>query len=416
MITSAEKSSVRDYLLAYVRRFNELVGEIDANLPWAEHLVARLDTVRAYRAKNGLAVFGFPLRNSPDKYSNSVLFLDRSGHDLARVAQQLSSNLIKVCPEWEPPFTRPSRLPDDLPKEDVEAGFFNPDLLSEASETGLHLTGMGISPMRSYREGVVETHESRVHVWSPIRRLPSGRELRQYEWLFSDFIWGVPSHLSADSGSTAASADLNVFRLAAEAGIARGEVTEDPCSAVARRLYGICDEFENLVSSPELKEAQVQAFLEQRQHHFLVAPVHQEVHPQRAIAGGRFVPDFVVRRADGDWELVEIEAPGRPIYQESGEEPSAHFTHAITQVEDWLRYVDENRDHARREDGLTGIYRPTGRVIAGRDTNLGEKAEVRFRFKRAESQRIALLTYDAVLREARAYAGTLERMQPFERS
>src|SRR5215213_3273348 len=344
MITATEKSSVRDHLLAYVRRFNELAGEIDPSLFWTKHLVARLDTVKAYRAKDGLVIFGFPQLGSPSKHSNSVLLFDRSDHDLARVAQELSSNLIKVCPEWEPPFTTPSRLPDDLPKEEVETGFLNPDLLSEAVKAGLHVTGMGISPIRHYREGAVETRESRVHVWSPIVRLPSGRELRQYAWLFSDFVWGRPARLSAESGATAASADLNVFRLASEAGISGEEVTEDPCSAVARRLYEICDEFERLISTPDLREAQVQAFLEERQHHFLVAPVHQEVHPRRAIAGGKFVPDFAVRRADGDWEFVEIEAPWRPISRGSNEEPSAHFTHAIAQVEDWLRYVDENRD------------------------------------------------------------------------
>jgi hypothetical protein len=129
------------------------------------------------------------------------------------------------------------------------------------------------------------------------------------------------------------------------------------------------------------------------------------------LGGGRFVPDFVILRADGDYHLVEIESPRREIFQSAGQEISAHFNHALTQVKDWLRYIGDNRDTVRREDGLATIYEPTGEVIAGRDSQLGEVARRRFEFERAEQRRIVLRTYDMVLRDARAYAETLKRMK-----
>lgn len=87
------------------------------------------------------------------------------------------------------------------------------------------------------------------------------------------------------------------------------------------------------------------------------------------------------------------------------------MTHAQTQVMDWLRYVDENRDTVRRVDGLPRMYSPTGEVVAGRDAHLSGTARERFEYMRAQPGRVRLKTYDDVLREARAYAATLRRMR-----
>ncbi len=119
----------------------------------------------------------------------------------------------------------------------------------------------------------------------------------------------------------------------------------------------------------------------------------------------------MVQRSDGNWELIEIEAPSKVIYQRKGEDPAAHLVHAVTQVEDWLRFIDDNRDTVEREDGLANIYRPRGRVVAGRERDLGEQAKIRFKYKRAEPSRIQLDTYDLLIREARSYAEGLARMR-----
>ena len=105
---------------------------------------------------------------------------------------------------------------------------------------------------------------------------------------------------------------------------------------------------------------------------------------------------------DGEYRFIEIENPHPEIYQLKGEEISAHLNHAITQVLDWLQYVNDNRDTVRREDGLTTIYEPTGEVIAGRDQHLGATAARRFQFYRSEQRRIKIKTYDMLL-EAYSY-------------
>ena len=144
---------------------------------------------------------------------------------------------------------------------------------------------------------------------------------------------------------------------------------------------------------------------------FLVAPHRKDLHPHKPLGGHRFVPDFTVHRADGDYHFVEIESPNTLIYQAKGEEPTASFSHAIQQVEDWLRYIDQNLLTVRNEEGMPTIYKPTGEVVIGRDLHMGETARIRFRFKRAESGRIVLKSYDMMVSEGRAYAESLRRMK-----
>jgi hypothetical protein len=220
----------------------------------------------------------------------------------------------------------------------------------------------------------------------------------------------ISETLTDTFGEEAAENDFNILRLGQEAGLSPVTLSQDPFGSVSSHLLEVCREFEALLDTPTVDEPQVQRFLEEQGHHFLVSPIHRAIHPRRRLGGGRYIPDFVVQRADGEWEFVEIEAPGHAIYQRTGGEPSAHFTHAITQVEDWLRFVDDNRQTVEREDGLTGVYRPRGRVVAGRDRDLTEQARRRFRFKRAESEKIRLQTYDLLLLEARSYAEGLARL------
>ena len=55
--------------------------------------------------------------------------------------------------------------------------------------------------------------------------------------------------------------------------------------------------------------------------------------------------------------------PNNSIYQAKGEEPTASFSHAIQQVEDWLRYIDQNLLTVKNEESMPTIYKPTGEVV-----------------------------------------------------
>jgi hypothetical protein len=234
--------------------------------------------------------------------------------------------------------------------------------------------------------------------------------VRQYLWSFADVLW-YPEQLNLDPERARLFADLDVdaLRLGLESGLPQPQLFADPFHAVASHFEEITSRFETLLDAPDVDEPKVQEFLEVQAHRFLVSPAHEEVFPRRRL--GHYVPDFVVLKPDGDYHLVEIENPRREIFQKVGEEPASILIHAETQVLDWLRYVDDNRDTVRREDGLSTIYAPTGEIVAGRDGHLSETARRRFEFMRAQASRVRMKTYDDVLREARAYAATLRRMR-----
>jgi hypothetical protein len=305
------------------------------------------------------------------------------------------------------------RFPPDLPTETLKQAEYhtlNPELVEAILRHGtLSIIGMAIAPVLRIQDGLATgSLPTRNHLFSPAIALPDGRLVLQYNWLFADILW-YPGDLVIDEETARrfAEADIQVLRLGIEAGHPQQDFYGNPFETVSRQLLLVCQSFEKLLNNPDTVESHVQAFLENPAHYFLIDPAHQEILPRKKLGGGKYITDFTVLRADGEYHFIEIENPQREIYQPSRQEQSAHLTHAIGQVQDWLRYVNDNRDSVRREDSLSTIYEPTGEVIAGRDAHLGDTAALRFRFLRSETSHIKLRTYDMLLEDARAYARTL---------
>jgi hypothetical protein len=254
-------------------------------------------------------------------------------------------------------------------------------------------------------------------VFSPLIRLTDGRLARQHTWTCADVLFASDAiDLDADKAREFATADALALRIAAAMEGFTQPFYESPHETVAERLLVVCQQLQSLIDTPGMDERNVQALLEQDNNRFLLRPDAQEIYPQRGIGHGHYVTDFICQRPDGDYHFIEIENPNKPIYQKSNGEASAHLNHAMTQVEDWLRYVNDNRDTVRREDKLEGIYRPTGEVIAGRDEHLNEAARERFDAKRADVEKIGIKirTYDMLLRDVRSYATNLARFSSSE--
>lgn len=411
----ARRHPIGDYALGYIKRFNLLCANEPIPALLSDLYLKKIGQAICYWASDGVVVFFLP-SDLVEQGKAGVYLYDRLTESLSHVAQSHSDNLLKVTPapteRLRPDLSNLPELPADLEKNKIHTGYLNKDILSEDWSGLINVTGVAVAPIRHYEDGLLAyTLESRFHLWSPTLQTPSGREIRQYSWIAADFLWYQLDKLSEVLGEEAAENDFHILRLGREAGLKPEKLAHDPFGSVSRHLLEVCSRFESLLEREGIDESEVQKFLEEPAHQFLISPVHRSVYPQRRLGGGRFVIDFAVQRSDEEWEFVEIEAPGRTIYQKTGEEPSAHLTHAITQVEDWLRFVDSNRHTVEYEDGLRGIYRPWGRVVAGRDRHLSEQAQRRFRFKRAESQRIKLQTYDLLLQEARSYADGLARMR-----
>ena len=88
--------------------------------------------------------------------------------------------------------------------------------------------------------------------------------------------------------------------------------------------------------------------------------------------GGRD-SDFVFREPAGEYLLVEIERPSRRLFRKDGQQHE-ELTHAVNQVLDWYRYIEDNVDTVRRELKLDGIgIRPDALVVLGRSSMLDEE-------------------------------------------
>jgi hypothetical protein len=77
------------------------------------------------------------------------------------------------------------------------------------------------------------------------------------------------------------------------------------------------------------------------------------------------------------------------------------LTDAISQIRDWVRYIQDNRVQVEQE--LVGIS-PTPRslVVIGRSGSLTEENRRILAVMQSEQPRLTILTYDDLVRRARA--------------
>jgi hypothetical protein len=419
------EDNIVPYVQAYIKRFNQLCGELSSLGMPASLYSDPIYSAVIQMAADGIAVVYFSEKMAKaGELQQGVHADDWKGRSLAYLIQASTGNLLKVSGRLTgvrvkadlSNFRESVVIPPNLPAEEA-CGGINPEALEwflKNSQGGLKMSGMAISPRWRHEKGLAkEALPTRGHVFSPaIPTMPDNRLVLQFIFQFMDVLWQPEKlALDAEAGYQYAEMDLQVLRLGVEAGIPAKALAEDPFESVAQHVDRVCGAFRTLLDGATTEENDVQAFLEQQGHSFLIAPVHNQIVPHKRLRGGQFIADFMVEKAGADYHFVEIESPKARPYQAKGEEISAPFRHAIQQVEDWLRYLDENLDSARREDCLPGLYKPTGEVVIGRSSQLGETANRRFQYTRAESKRILLKTYDMVLEEAIAYAHSLRRMK-----
>jgi hypothetical protein len=414
--TSAQKS-LGKYAQAYMAEFNTLRGELDrSGLPaslYGKELVA----ARVLLASDGAAVVYVDKETKAKAgLEQGVLLQDIEDETLTHLTQSATANLLKITISKAGDDIRiPPQIPDDIPREELKGGI-NLEVLepSLGQPVGPTLTGMAVGPQWQFEKGIrTRMLPTRGRVFSPVvNNPPDGRPVLQFIFPFLDLIWLLDDlQLNAEVGRQWARADIEVLLLGIAAGIPQKQLAEDPFDAVATHCERVCDEFFRLIDNLETRETQVQNFLEVPANQFLVAPHCKGVFPHKPLGGNRFVPDFTVHRPDGDYHLIEIESPNTLIYQAKSQEQTADFPHAIQQVEDWLRYIDQNLMTVRNEDNMPTIYKPTGEVVIGRDKHMGDTAKIRFQFKRGESGRLSFKTYDMMVSEGRAYAASLRRMK-----
>jgi hypothetical protein len=174
----------------------------------------------------------------------------------------------------------------------------------------------------------------------------------------------------------------------------------DSRGATRTKYAALLTEFEQLLHGPE---EPVHQFL--KSHPELLSPTHEVCWSK--LKFGDYVSDFVIREPTNEYELVEIEAPLRPLFRKDGH-PRQELNHAIGQIRDWVQFIASNRERVERELGLQGIsVSPRMLVVIGRSTDLTPELREKLVAIQASTPKLRVLTYDDVLVLARA---SLERV------
>ncbi len=138
--------------------------------------------------------------------------------------------------------------------------------------------------------------------------------------------------------------------------------------AVSSRWVAIGDlvlnNFRNLIAKNVHDEPAFQDFFEKTPQ--LLDPMAIEVWPQPNLFGLR-KPDFVVKRFDGSYLIVEIECPGKSLVTKGGH-PSVHVTHAEHQVTDYRSYMLSHIGTVK--DVFPGFSDPDCLVVVGLENSL----------------------------------------------
>jgi hypothetical protein len=160
--------------------------------------------------------------------------------------------------------------------------------------------------------------------------------------------------------------------------------------ATIRLTRSLLDEFAKLIDS-EGAESNYQRYLQQNP--VLLDPLAADVYPTAPL-GLEFKTDFVIRRHDGRYIVVEIEKPQDPLFT-AQHDFAAPMTHAVGQVMDFQQWVADNIAYAQTH--LPGIVEPAGLLVMGRRAGLQPRATRKLARWQINSRHIELVTYDELL-------------------
>lgn len=168
------------------------------------------------------------------------------------------------------------------------------------------------------------------------------------------------------------------------------------------------EEFRGLIANPDVHEKRdIHPFIEENP--FLLFPNPDATFSEVPIGmGTEHRIDFMVRRPDATYLLVELENPRHKITTQEGDLTAA-VNHALCQVEDWQEWMESNPQLVR--DHYPELTSPEGLVVIGRD---GDEQQARRLRRRNVNMRgrVEILTYDDLVRSAESYIRSIEKLAP----
>jgi hypothetical protein len=149
-----------------------------------------------------------------------------------------------------------------------------------------------------------------------------------------------------------------------------------------------------LLQEPWTRERDIQRFIESNP---VVLDAYGAEVRSEVWLGKSYRMDLVLQYTESDRRilLVELEPPTLPLFTGRGRW-NAKITHAIQQVQDWMRWW---REHPQEVPAPFDATIPVkGLIIAGRDRNLGESAKRRLLHNNHQFHDLSVVTYDDLLR------------------
>jgi hypothetical protein len=162
-------------------------------------------------------------------------------------------------------------------------------------------------------------------------------------------------------------------------------------------------EFEKLVYAKDTLEPILQNFLEK--NYWIWGFEYMEAIPKQQL-GGKHEIDFLLKRIDGKWEIVEIERSNLHLFTKRLD-PTKELSHAMQQVRNYQSYCMRNYGYLSSEDKLD-IFAPKGYVIIGNRLPEPEKRKLDELNKSLPF--VEVHTYEYLLKRAKSFIKSLKAL------
>lgn len=181
------------------------------------------------------------------------------------------------------------------------------------------------------------------------------------------------------------------------------KLDKKPLPASLSEMYGTFLGFISILQQTNVQEVDIHNFLK---CHPIVLDAYGNHVLSEVRLGNSYRIDLIIQQKLNNCRLtlIELESPKIKLFTKSGR-LRAEVTHALQQVEDWLRWLRENPDQTPR--GLDSKLPMHGMVVIGRDNELSEDDRLRLLNLNA-SRQIQLITYDDLLNKLETLIINLE--------
>lgn len=156
--------------------------------------------------------------------------------------------------------------------------------------------------------------------------------------------------------------------------------SQDALSLLIKSLEVLCEEFKSLIERADVREQELQSFLEQ--HIYLISPDKKPTLGNRKV-GHDYLTDFTLIYEDNKTTLVELQLNKAIL---NANTPSRDFQDALTQMKNWFAWLSSTKP--------SDLTNTDGLIIIGRKKEYEANKLTIDKFVKEIGHNVKLLTYD----------------------